>query len=125
MTEKYLEQFVKDYIEAWSTKNSVYRKQLIEKVYSISADFYANEPGDDAVKHHGLGKIYNNISEVNERLVVGYKLITELAGYSKNHDVLRVMWQMKSSDGNVFIKGMNFLQIDTSGLIMYDYIFIN
>ncbi|MDR2127941.1 MAG: hypothetical protein LBP52_02585 [Burkholderiaceae bacterium] len=121
----HLEQFVKDYIEAWSTTSPDDRRQLIEKVYSASADFYADEPGDDAVHHHGLKGIFGNISQVNERLVVGGGLVTECTGFSENHDALRVTWQMKAPDGDVVLKGMNFLRIDSSGKITRDYIFIN
>jgi len=125
MTKTNLEQFVKDYIEAWSTTNSSERQKLIEKVYSTSAQFYANEPGDEAVKHYGLEKIYDNISQVNERLVVGSKLITESTGFSENHNTLRVTWQMKIPNGDVAMKGMNFLILNQSGQIEKDYIFIN
>jgi hypothetical protein len=125
MAKTDLEQLVKDYIEAWSTTNANHRKQFIEKVYSTSAEFYANEPGDEAVEHHGLEKIYGNISQVNNRLVVENGLITECTGYAENHDALRVCWQMKMPDGNIAMKGMNFLQLDTAGKIQRDYIFIN
>ena len=125
MAKADLEQFVKDYIEAWSTKNPDYRKQLIEKVFSTSADFYADEPDGEAVKHHGLEKIFGNITQVNERLVVGNGLITECTGYSENHDILRVTWQMKIPNGDIAMKGMNFLQLDNSRKIIRDYIFIN
>lgn len=125
MTKTDLEQFVKDYIETWSTTNSDFRKQLIEKVYSTSAHFYANEPGDEAVEHHGTEAIFGNITQVNERLVVGNGLITEYSGYSENHDTLRVAWQMKTSNGDIAMKGMNFLHLGTSGKIERDYIFIN
>ncbi|WP_177764900.1 hypothetical protein [Flavobacterium sp. I3-2] len=125
MVKTDLEKFVKDYIEAWSTTNADERKQLIEKVYSSSAEFYADEPGDKAVKHHGLENIYENIMQVNEKLVVGNGLITESTGFSENHDTLRVTWQMKTPDGNIAIKGMNFLQLDNSKKIKRDYIFIN
>lgn len=120
-----IEQFVKNYIDAWSTTNSNERKKLIEEVYSTSAEFYANEPGDEAVEHHGLEKIYGNITQVNERLVVGNRLITELTSYSENHNTLRVTWHMKTPDGNIALKGMNFLQLDNSNKIQRDYIFIN
>ncbi|OWK97629.1 hypothetical protein AP75_10420 [Kaistella haifensis DSM 19056] len=120
-----IEQFVKNYIDAWSTTNTDERRQLIEEVYSTSAKFYANEPGDEAVEHHGLEKIYGNITQVNERLVVGNRLITELTSYSENNDTLRVTWQMKTPDGNIALKGMNFLQLDNSKKIKRDYIFIN
>lgn len=125
MTKTNLEQFTKDYIEAWSTTNDNDRKRLIEKVYSTSAEFYANEPGDDAVEHRGLEKIYGNITQVNERLVVGNGLITESTGYSENHNTLRITWQMKTPNGEVAMKGMNFLVLDTSGKIAKDFIFIN
>lgn len=120
-----LKLFVKNYIAAWSTTNSDERKQLIEKTYSASAEFYANEPGDEAVEHHGLERIYGNITQVNERLVIGNRLITELISYSENHDTLRINWQMKTPDGNIVMKGMNFLQLDSSRKIKRDYIFIN
>lgn len=120
-----IEQFVKNYIDAWSTTNENERRQLIEKVYSTSAEFYANEPGDEAVEHHGLEKIYENITQVNERLVIGNGLITELTSYSENHDTLRVTWQMKTINGNIALTGMNFLQLDSSKKIKRDYIFIH
>ncbi len=119
------EQFTKDYIAAWSTTDADERKQLIEKVYSTSAEFYANEPGDDAAEHHGLEKIYENITQVNERLVVGNGLLTESTGYSENHSALRVTWQMKTPNGDVAMKGMNFLMLNDDGKIEKDFIFIN
>lgn len=125
MAKTNLEQFTKDYIEAWSTTNPNERQQLIEEVYATSVEFYANEPGDDAVEHHGLEKIYENITQVNERLVVGNGLITESTGYSENHNTLRVTWQMKTPNGEVVMKGMNFLILDKTGKIAKDFIFIN
>jgi hypothetical protein len=125
MTKTNLVQFSKDYIEAWSTTDANERRKLIEKVYSTSAEFYANEPGDNAVEHLGLEKIYENITQVNERLVVGNGLITENTGYSKNHNTLRVTWQMKTPTREVAMKGMNFLILDKEGKIEKDYIFIN
>lgn len=120
-----LEKFVNNYIKAWSTTKNDERHQLIEKVYSPSASFYANEPEDDAIIHQGLDKIYENITMVNERLVKGNGLITDLTSYSENHGTVRVTWQMKTSDGNPVIKGMNFLHLDHSNKIERDYIFIN
>lgn len=125
MTKTNLVQFTKDYIEAWSTTDANERQLLIEKVYETSAEFFANEPGDDAVKHLGLEKIYGNITQVNERLVVDNGLITENTGYSENHNTLRVTWQMKTPNGEVAMKGMNFLILNKEGKIEKDYIFIN
>lgn len=125
MTKTNLVQFTKDYIDAWSTTDANERHKLIEKVYATSAEFYANEPGDDAVEHFGLDKIYGNITQVNERLVVGNGLITENTGYSENHNTLRITWQMKTKNGEVAMKGMNFLILDKEGKIEKDYIFIN
>lgn len=123
--KKSLDQFVDDYIETWSTTNSELRKELIEKVYSTSAEFYANEPGDDAVKHFGQEAILKNITQVNERLVIENKLVTECSSYSENHDTLKVAWQMKTPNGDIAVKGMNFLQLENSGKIFRDYIFIS
>lgn len=124
-TEIKLEQFVDNYIETWSTKNSDKRRELIEKVYSTSAKFYAKEPGDEAVELQGWNKIFENISQVNERLVVGNGLITELTGFTENHNTIRVTWQMKTSKGEIAMKGMNFLILNSSGKIEKDYIYIN
>lgn len=63
--------------------------------------------------------------QVNKQLVVRNGLITECSGYSENHDTLRVAWQMKTPNGDIALKGMNFLHLDTSGKIERDYIFIN
>lgn len=120
-----LEKIVNNYMNAWSTTNNDERHQLIVKVYSASARFYANEPEDEAVSHKGLDEIYENITMVNERLVKGKGLITELTGYSENHGTVRVTWQMKTPDGNPAMKGMNFLHLDHSEKIERDYIFIN
>ena len=125
ITKVKLEQFVKDYIETWSTKNSNDRQRLIEKVYSPSANFYANEPGDDAVELQGWNKIFENITRVNERLVIGNGLITELTGFSENHNALRITWQMKTPKGDIVMKGMNFLILNNSKKIEKDYIYIN
>lgn len=119
-----LEKFAKTYIETWSTKDANDRKQLVEKMYSSSAKFYANEPGDPAVELHGTDAILGNISQVTERLVIGNGLITELVDFLKNHNTLRVSWQMKTPTGELALKGMNFLQLDDSDKIERDYIFI-
>ena len=125
MEKTNLEQLVKNYMEAWSTTDADLRKILIEKVYAPTADFYAAEPGDPAVEHHGAEEIFGNITQVNERLVVGNGLITESTGFSENHEVLKVTWDMKTPDGKVVMKGMNILLLDESGKIAQDYIFIN
>ncbi|MDR2145524.1 MAG: hypothetical protein LBE91_03565 [Tannerella sp.] len=119
-----LKQFVRDYIEAWSTANAGERKQLIGKLYAESADFYANEPGDDAMERHGQEEIFANITQVNERLVVNNGLLTECIGYSINHNTLKISWLMKTPNGDVAMRGMNFLLLDASGKIAKDYIFI-
>ncbi len=124
MEKTKLKQFVKDYIETWCTTNPEVRKRLIEKVYSSTAKFYAEEPGDKAVEHHGLEEIFENITQVSERLVIGNGLITESTGYSKNHDALKVSWEMKKPNGDIAMKGMNLLHLDTLGKISRDYIFI-
>lgn len=125
MTKTNLEQFTKDYIQAWSTTDTTERQELIKKVYATSSKFYANEPGDESVEHHGLESIYDNITQVNERLVIGNRLITEFIGYSENHNTLRVTWQMKTPNGDIAMKGMNFLILDKSRKIDKDFIFIN
>ncbi len=124
MTATELEKFVNDYIETWSTTDSKQRQKLVENMYSKTAEFYAEEPGDQAVNHKGTDAIFGNISHVNDRLVVGNKLVTELTAYSVNHNSLKVSWQMKTPNGDLALQGMNFLQLDTSNKINKDYIFI-
>ena len=124
MEKTELLQLVKDYIETWSTTNPEDRKLLIDKLYSSTAKFYADEPGDNAVEYNGLNEIFKNITQVNERLVVSNGLITESTGYSKNHDALKVTWEMKMSSGEIVMKGMNLLHLDKLGKISQDYIFI-
>lgn len=125
MTNSKFEQLVNQYIEAWSTTNSDRREKLVQQVYSRSADFYANEPGDKAVNHHGWSDINKNIAQVNDRLVVKNGLKTELTSFSINHQTLRVAWQMKTQKDEVALQGMNFLVLDNSGKIYKDFIFIN
>jgi len=124
MTTTELEKLVNDYIDTWSTTNSKHRQELVEKMYSQTAEFYAEEPGVKAVNHKGTEAIFKNISQVNDRLVIGNKLITELIGFSKNYDSLKVSWEMKAPNGELALKGMNFLQLDTLNKIDKDYIFI-
>lgn len=124
MTTTELEKLVNDYIETWSTTDSKQRQKLVETMYSKTAEFYAEEPGDQAVIHKGVVAIFGNISQVNDRLVVGNKLITELTTYSVNHNLLKVCWQMKTLNGDLALKGMNFLQLDKSNKIEKDFIFI-
>lgn len=124
MTTTELEKLVNDYIDTWSTTDSKQRQKFVENMYSKTAEFYAEEPGDKAVNHKGIEAIFGNISQVNDRLVVGNKLITELTTYSVNHNLLKVSWQMKTPSGDLALKGMNFLQLDKSNKIEKDYIFI-
>lgn len=125
MKENKLDVLANHYIDAWSTTNGETRKSLISKVYSTEAEFYANEPGDEAIKHVGLDAIFQNISQVNDRLVTTNGLITKLISFSKNHDVLRVSWEMITTDGEIALKGMNLLLLSPTGKINKDYIFIN
>jgi hypothetical protein len=119
-----VEQFVKDYIQAWSTTDAELRKKLVANVYANDVDFYASEPGDGPIEHHGAADITTNIAGVNARLVQGKGLITESTGFSLNHDALKVSWRMKTPDGKVAMTGMNLLLCDTAGKIARDYIFI-
>lgn len=119
-----LEKFAKTYIDTWSTIDPNKRKQLVEKVYSYTARFYANEPGDPAIELFGTDAIFGNISQVTERLVIDKGLLTELIDCLKNHNTLRVSWQMKTPTGELVLKGMNFLQLNASNKIESDYIFI-
>ena len=119
-----VENFVKSYIEAWSVKDPVRRRELINETYTSNADFYADEPGDGPVECHGLDAIDANITQVNRRLVQSKGLITELVGFSANHDALHVSWRMMTADGNLAMAGMNFLFRDVTGKISRDYIFI-
>jgi hypothetical protein len=116
--------FVKDYINAWSTKDDATRKELVAKVYANDAIFFADEPGDGPVKHLGRADITANISRVNVRLVQGKGLLTESTGHAVNHDALRVSWQMMTPDGTVAMRGMNLLLRNTTGKVFRDYIFI-
>lgn len=118
------EQFVKNYIEAWSTKDDARRQELVTKVYADDAAFYADEPGDGPVDHHGLADIAANVTRVNVRLVQGKGLITESTGFAVNHDALKVSWRMTTPDGQVAMTGMNLLLRDATGKISQDYIFI-
>jgi hypothetical protein len=119
-----VQQFVKDYIDAWSTTDAESRKKLIAKVYANDVDFYANEPGDGPIEHHGIAAITANIANVNARLVQGKGLKTESTGFSVNHDALKVPWRMMTPDGKVAMTGMNLLLLNKSGKISLDYIFI-
>lgn len=121
--KKKLDQLVSDYIETWSTVDSQIRKQLVEKVYSNSAEFFVNQPEGSPTKHSGSEAIFTNISNVNERMVIRDKLETEFTGYSENHDTLKVTWQMKNLNGEIVVKGMDFLQLQNSKIIK-DYLFI-
>ena len=118
------EKLVKDYIDAWSTQDDATRKELVAKVYANNAAFYANEPGDDPVEHHGIADITANIARVNVRLVQGIGLITESTGFTVNHDALKVSWRMMTPDDKVAMTGMNLLLLDATGSISQDYIFI-
>ncbi len=119
-----IDQFVKDYITAWSTKEDDLRKDLITKLYAPDADFYADEPGDSPVKRHGHDEIMQNITQVNVRLVQGKGLDTESTGSVVNHDMVKVAWKMTTPDGTVAITGMNILIRDSNDKIIRDYIFI-
>jgi hypothetical protein len=125
MSNHNLDQLVSEYIKAWSTTNSDDRKNLVESVYSDTAKFFANEPGDEAVNYQGWKKIHGNITQVNNRLTVENGLITELIGFTENHGTLRVTWQMKTANGEIALKGMNFLKLTKERKIKEDYIFIN
>lgn len=119
-----IENFVSDYINAWSTEDDATRELLVNKVYAKDADFYADEPGDGPVERHGAQEILANITQVNVRLVQGMKLATISTGYSINHDALKVTWAMKSPQGETIMTGMNLLLLNNSGQILRDYIFI-
>ena len=118
------EKLVKDYIDAWSTQDDATRKELVAQIYANNAAFYANEPGDDPVEHHGIADITANIARVNVRLVQGIGLITESTGFTVNHDALKVSWRMMTPDDKVAMTGMNLLLLDATGSISQDYIFI-
>lgn len=118
------ENFIKDYIDAWSTEDDSIRQELVTKVYAEDADFYADEPGDGPIEYHGLLDITDNIAQVNRRLVQSKGLVTESTGFAANHDALRASWRMLTPDGNVAMTGMNLLILDTHGKISQDYIFI-
>lgn len=125
MSNNNLDQLVSDYIKAWSTTNPDNRQNLIESVYSNNAKFFANEPGDEAVEYQGWKKIHENITQVNNRLTIENGLITELTSFTENHRSLRVTWQMKTTNGEIALKGMNFLKLDQNDKVEEDYIFIN
>jgi hypothetical protein len=118
------EKFVKDYIDTWSTKDDIERKEFVAKVYADDAAFYSNEPGDGPVEYHGVVDIMANIGRVNARLVQGKGLITESTGFVVNHDAVRVSWRMTTLEGKVAVAGMDMLLRDATGKISQDYIFI-
>lgn len=119
-----LEEFVRTYIAAWSTKDSTERRTLIHHLYADSAEFYADEPGDEPVQRHGRAEIEEDITQVNQRLTQGSGLITEGTGFVENHDLLRVSWKMTTPDGTPALTGMNVLVRDNNGRILRDYIFV-
>ncbi|WP_437770450.1 hypothetical protein [Arthrobacter sp. KNU40] len=118
------EEFAKDYIDAWGTKDDAVRRELVAKVYAGDAAFHADEPGDGPVEYHGTADIEANITRVNQRLVQDKGLITESTGFVANHDALRVSWRMITPNGNVAMTGMNMLLRNATGKISHDYIFI-
>lgn len=118
------EQFVDAYIATWSTQDSAERQRLIDELYAPDAEFFADEPGDDAVQHRGRTAILGNITQVNRRLTQEAGLATRSTGFVENHDLLRVTWEMTTPDGNVAMTGMNLLLRNTEGQILRDYILI-
>ena len=100
-----IEEFARTYIAAWSTDDPVERHRLIDTVYAEEAEFFADEPGDSSVECHGRAEIYQNITQVNERLTQGAGLVTTGTGASENHDLLRVSWQMSTSNGDIAAEG--------------------
>jgi hypothetical protein len=117
-------EFVHSYINAWSTTDITQRQTLIHHLYADSAEFYADEPGDEPVHRHGRTEIEENITQVNERLTQGSGLATESTGFVENHDLLRVSWKMTTPDGTPALTGMNVLVRDKDGRIVRDYIFV-
>ncbi len=124
MEKTNLDQFVKTYISAWTTIDAAARKKLIAQSYSSDAKFFADEPNDEPVQHFGLQAIFENITQVNQRLSIENGLATECLDYAGNHQALRVRWQMKGPDGGIALKGMNLLLRNAEGKIISDYIFI-
>ncbi len=119
-----LSEFVHTYIAAWSTQDSAERRTLIHRLYADSAEFFADEPGDEPVRRHGRAEIEENITQVNQRLTQAGGLATENTGFAGNHDVLRVSWKMTTPDGTTALTGMNLLVRDNTGHILRDYIFV-
>ena len=119
-----LDEFVRAYIAAWSTQDGAERRTLVRHLYADSAEFYADEPGDEPVQRHGRVEIEENITQVNQRLTEASGLATECTGFVANHDLLRVSWKMTTPDGTPALTGMNLLLRDNSGHILRDYIFV-
>ena len=118
------EEFARTYIAAWSTEDADERRGLVDQLYSEEAEFFAAEPGDAAVERRGRTEIFDNISDVNERLTQRSGLATTGTGVSVNHDLLRVSWEMTTADGGTALRGMNLLTLNIAGMIVRDYIFI-
>jgi hypothetical protein len=118
------ENFVREYIAAWSITDDDERSRLVHALYAQDAEFFADEPGDGPVERRGVKEIVDNITQVNVRLVQGKGLNTEATGFAVNHDVVRVSWKMSIPEGTVVMTGMNLLTRDSDGLIVKDYIFI-
>ncbi len=117
-------EFTDNYITAWSTTDDATREKLVTTLYVSDADFYAEEPGDGPVERHGRAEIAENIRQVNLRLVQGKGLVTEKTGFSRNHDIVKVVWKMSTPDGVIMMTGMNMLKCGADGMIVRDYIFI-
>ena len=119
------EQFVSTYIAASAEhQDDDERRRLIDQLYAVNAEFYADEPGDAPVVRHGRAEIMENITQVNQRLTQGSGLATQITGFVENHDLLRVSWRMTTPTGDVALVGMNLLIRNGEGKIARDYILI-
>ena len=119
-----VDELVASYIAAWSTVDDAERRRLIDKVYAEDAEFFADEPGDAAIRRQGRAEIRENITQVNERLTQANCLVTRSTGFVENHDLLRVSWKMTTPDGGVAMTGMNVLLRGGDGKVVRDYILI-
>lgn len=103
-----LNELIKLYADAWSEPDRVLRQHLLERVWVEDGTY--TDPTTHLIGRLGL---INHIDGVFEK-IPGTRLEVT-SEIEMHHDKFRFTWRMLLANGEVFLDGIDFGELDTNG----------
>ena len=115
-------EFTERYVAVWNEPDANARRMTISRIWS--ADARACTAGAD---YAGLTAIEARVTKAHEEFVAQQGFLFRAIGTADaHHDGVRLRWEMVPGNGGGAVSaGVQFLLLDASGRVRYDYQFID